>query len=68
MAVGNIFVQDYRAAGDDVRHGPAAMLGDGEEKVVAGAGSRLVLASGRWDVVLVEPSPDNRGRVTFSRG
>jgi hypothetical protein len=69
VAIGNIFVQDYRDSDNEVRNGPAAMVSvPGSPRVLVGAGSRLRLASGDWDVVDVTPVPENRGRITFASG
>jgi hypothetical protein len=67
VAIGNIFVQEYRDSGNEVHNGPAAMVSvPGSPRVLVGAGSRLTLASGDWDVVEVTPGPENRGRITFT--
>jgi hypothetical protein len=67
VAIGNIFVQEYRDSDNEVHNGPAAMVSvPGSPRVLVGAGSRLTLASGAWDVVEVTPGPENRGRITFT--
>lgn len=67
VAVGNIFVQEYRDSDNEFHNGPAAMVYvPGSPRVLVGAGSRLVLASGAWDVVEVTADPENRGRITFT--
>jgi hypothetical protein len=68
VGIGNIWERAYALPDGTEQRGPTSMLSFPDDTtLIAGRGSELDLASGRWRVVDVSDGGAARGSVTFAR-